>query len=94
MGPFILLAVTKGAFGPWDDRGEWRYSFLWDVLMVLGIVVGGIVSILVLGEVLAATSITRWIVVIAGCLSLALLAAHMLSEVWSLYRSRSRSPRE
>jgi hypothetical protein len=37
MAPFILLAVTAGAFGPWsaDGNKEWSYAFLWDVLLVL-----------------------------------------------------------
>lgn len=92
MAPFILLAVTKGAFGPWggDHSGEWRYSYLWDVGMVLSVIAGGAVSVLVLGDVMAASSATRWLVVVAGCLSLFLLAAHLLWEVSELYRAHRR----
>lgn len=92
MAPFILLAVTAGAFGPWsgDVDEEWSYAFLWDVALVLGVIAGGIVSVLVLGEVFSPSTATRWTVIVAGCLSLALLAVHMLGAVRSRYRSRRR----
>jgi drug/metabolite transporter (DMT)-like permease len=88
MAPFILLAVTAGAFGPWsaDENQEWSYAFLWDVVLVLSVIAGGIVSILVLGEVLGPNEFTQDFVVVAGCVSLALLAEHMLSTVRSRYR--------
>ncbi|HSK55112.1 MAG TPA: hypothetical protein VK908_07650 [Jiangellales bacterium] len=91
LGPFIPLAVTAGAFGPWgrDDDEHWSYAFLWDVAMVLSVITGGIVSLLVLGEVVGKSTATRWIV-IAGCLSLALLAVHMLGAIYSLHRSHRR----
>jgi drug/metabolite transporter (DMT)-like permease len=89
MAPFILLAVTAGAFGPWsvDENQEWSYAFLWDVVLVLSVIAGGIVSILVLGEVVSPTDVTQDFVVVAGCVSLALLAEHMLSAVRSRYRA-------
>jgi hypothetical protein len=89
MAPFILLAVTAGAFGPWseDDDQEWSYAFLWDVVLVLSVVAGGIVSLLVLGEVFGPNEFTQDFVVVAGCVSLALLAEHMLSTVRSRYRA-------
>lgn len=89
MGPFVLLAVTAVAFGPWgeDDDEEWSYAFLWDVALDLSVIGGGIVSVLVLGEVVLPSAVTRWGVMIAGCLSLVLLAVHMLSEVVSRYHS-------
>lgn len=93
MAPFILLAVTKGAFGPWGraEDEEWRYTFLWDIAMVLCIIGGALVCLLVLADVVAASATTKWLVLVAGCLSLLLLAAHMLWEVGSLYRThRSR----
>ena len=92
MAPFILLAVTKGAFGPWGrtDDEEWSYAFLWDVAMVLSVIAGGIVSVVVLGEVFSPSTTTRWLVVVAGCLSLLLLASHMLWSVTSLYRAHRR----
>jgi hypothetical protein len=89
MAPFILLAVTAGAFGPWsdDDDEEWSYTFLWDVVLVLSVITGGIVSLLVLGEVFGPNEFTQNFVVVAGCVSLALLAEHMLSSVRSRYRA-------
>jgi hypothetical protein len=92
MAPFILLAVTAGAFGPWsaDDDKEWSYAFLWDVVLVLTVVTGGILSLLVLGEVVSPNEVTQDFVVVAGCVSLALLAEHMLSAVRSRYRAHRR----
>jgi hypothetical protein len=92
MAPFILLAVTAGAFGPWsaDDDKEWSYAFLWDVVLVLTVITGGILSILVLGEVVSPNEVTQDTVVVAGCVSLALLAEHMLSAVRSRYRAHRR----
>jgi hypothetical protein len=89
MAPFILLAVTAGAFGPWseDDDKEWSYAFLWDVVLVLSVIAGGIVSRLVLGEVVGPNELTQDFVVVAGCVSLALLAERMLSTVRSRYRA-------
>lgn len=89
MAPFILLAVTAGAFGPWskDKDEEWSYSFLWDVVLVLSVITGGILSILVLGEVVAPSELTQDFVVVAGCVSLALLAEHMLSAIRARYRA-------
>lgn len=90
MAPFILLAVTAGAFGPSseDDDQAWSYAFLWDVALVLSVVAGGIVSILVLGEVVSPNEVTQDFVVVAGIVSLVLLAEHMLSVVRSRYRAQ------
>ena len=52
---------------------------LWDVGLVLSVVAGGIVSLLVLGEVVGPNEFTQDFVVVAGCVSLALLAEHILS---------------
>jgi hypothetical protein len=92
MAPFILLAVTAGAFGPWsdDDDKQWSYAFLWDVVLVLSVIAGGIVSILVLGEVFGPNEFTQDFVVVAGCVSLVLLAEHMLSTVRSRYRAHRK----
>lgn len=94
MAPFILLAVTNGAFGPWGrtENQGWSYTFLWDVAMVLAVIAGGIVSVLALGEVVSPSTTTRRLVVVAGCVSLGLLATHMLWAVTSLYRSHRREP--
>jgi hypothetical protein len=95
MAPFILLAVTQGAFGPWgraDGEKLWSYTYLWDVVMVLCVIAGGIVSLLVLGDVVSPSTTTRRLVVVAGCVSLGLLATHLLGSVSSLYRSQRRVP--
>jgi hypothetical protein len=98
MAPFILLAVTNGAFGPWgqpdSEKRGWSYTFLWDVALVLSVIAGGIVSVLVLGEVVDPSDTTRRFVVGAGCASLGLLATHMLWSVTALYRSRGDDPVE
>lgn len=88
MAPFILLAVT-GVFGSGRANGsqEWSYTFLWDVVLVLSVITGGIVSLLVLGEVLSPNEFTQDLVVVAGCVSLVLLAEHVLSAVRSRYRA-------
>jgi hypothetical protein len=88
MAPFILLAVT-GVFGPVRSNGgqQWSYTFLWDVVLVVSVIAGGIVSLLVLGEVLTPNEFTQDFVVVAGCVSLALLAEHVLSAVRSRYRA-------
>jgi hypothetical protein len=86
MAPFILLAVTWTA----DDTQEWSYAVLWDVVLVLSVITGGIVSLLVLGEVLGPNEFTQDFVVVAGCVSLALLAEHILSAIRSRYRAHRR----
>ena len=83
MAPFILLAVKWSA----DDTQEWSYALLWDVVLVLSVITGGIVSILVLGEVVGPNEVTQDFVVVAGCVSLALLAEHILSAIFSRYRA-------
>jgi hypothetical protein len=92
MAPFVLLAVTAGAFGPWsaDKDQNWSYTWLWDVVLVLSVITGGIVSLLVLGEAVSPNEFTQDFVIVAGCVSLALLAEHMLSTVRSRYRAHRR----
>jgi hypothetical protein len=92
MAPFVLLAVTAGAFGPWsaDKDQKWSYAWLWDVVLVLSVITGGIVSLLVLGEAVSPNEFTQDFVIVAGCVSLALLAEHMLSVVRSRYRAHRR----
>ena len=96
MAPFILLAVTQGAFGPWgraDGDKRWSYTYLWDVVMVLCVIAGGIVSLLVLGDVVSPSTTTRRLVVVAGCVSLLVLANFKLGQIASLYRARPRARR-
>jgi hypothetical protein len=90
MAPFILLAVTAGAFGPWGqtEKKGWSYTYLWDVALIIVVIAGGILSVLVLGDVLSPSDTTRRLVVVAGCVSLGLLATHMLWELTELYRSK------
>jgi hypothetical protein len=45
----------------------------------------------VLGEVLAPTATTRAVLVVAGCLSLLVLANFKLGQIASLYRIRRRT---
>jgi hypothetical protein len=92
MAPFILLAVTSGAFGPskTTDNRKWSYAFLWDVMLVFSVITGGIVSILVLGDVIGPNDVTEDVVVVAGCVSLVLLAEHMVSTIRARYRAPSR----
>lgn len=83
MAPFILLAVKWST----DDDQEWSYKVLWDVVLVLSVITGGIMSLLVLGEVVDPNEVTQDFVVVAGCVSLALLAEHILSAILSRYRA-------
>jgi hypothetical protein len=73
-----------------DDDQEWNYAIPWDVVLVLSVITGGILSILVLGEVLGPNEVTQDTVVVAGCVSLALLAEHILSSIRSRYRAQRR----
>lgn len=94
LGPLLLLkVVAKQTFGPWgaSDDGQWRFTSMWTVLVVLSVLVGGVVSMLVLSEVLPVSPATKGVVVIAGCLSLLLLAVHMLWGLAAMYRSDRRS---
>jgi hypothetical protein len=86
MAPFILLAVTWSA----GEGQQWSYALLWDVVLVLSVIAGGIVSLLVLGEVVSPNEVTQDFVVVAGCVSLALLAEHILSAIGSRYRAHRR----
>lgn len=86
LAPLMLLKLlAMGAFGP-GRHG--RVALTGDVTLVISVVAGGFVAALVLGDVLPSTATTRWTVVLAGCLSLLLLAAHMLREISSLHRAR------
>lgn len=64
-----------------------------DVTLVVCVVGGGFIAALVLGRVLAPTATTRGVLVVAGCLSLLVLAEYMLREIASLYRARPRARR-
>jgi hypothetical protein len=94
LAPLMLLKLlAMGAFRPsTSGRGKLqRLVMSSDVLLVISIVAGGVVAALVLGDVMAPTDITRWAVVLAGCVSLLLLAEHMLCEIAVLYNARSGS---
>ena len=94
LAPLMLLKLlAMGAFGPsaQGDRRGGRVALVGDVTLVVSVVVGGFVAALVLGDVLPPTATTRWAVVLAGCLSLLLLAAHMLGEIASMYKARPRA---
>jgi hypothetical protein len=64
-----------------------------DVVLMVAVVGGGVISIFVLGDVLAPTAATRGVLVVAGCLSLLVLANFKLGQVASLYRARPRARR-
>jgi hypothetical protein len=51
-----------------------------------------LISVLVVGEVVAPRSGVRWAVVVTSCLSLALLATSMVWEIGALYRSHLPGP--
>jgi hypothetical protein len=91
LAPLLLLKLpVKGVFGL-SERGtgrQERVAFAGDVVLLLAVVVGGFIAVLVLGGVLPPTATTRGVLVLAGCLSLLVLAVYMLRQVASLYRAR------
>jgi hypothetical protein len=96
LAPLLLLKLLAvGAFAPWEqDVGRHRRMALaGDVTLVISAVAAGFIAVLVLGDVIAPTDTTRWTVVLAGCLSLLLLATHMLREILWLYRARPQARR-
>jgi hypothetical protein len=68
-------------------------SFAGDVVLMVAVVGGGFIAILVLGDVLPPTATTRGVLVVAGCLSLLVLAKYQLRQIASLYRVRPRARR-
>jgi lipopolysaccharide export LptBFGC system permease protein LptF len=89
----ILKLLATGAFGASEhDRDRHgRVALAGHVMLMVAVVVGGFVSILVLGDVLPPTAATRWVLVVAGCLSLLLLANFKLGQIATLYRVRPRA---
>lgn len=96
LAPLLLLKLlATGGFGPsgQDRDGPGRVAFAGDVVLTVAVVGGGFIATLVLGDVLPATSITRWVLVVVGCLSLLVLAQYMLGQIASVYRARPRPQR-
>ncbi len=96
LAPILLLKVlAKGGFGPSeqdkDRRG--RVEFAGDVVLTVAVVGGGLIATLVLGDVLPPTATTRGVLVVAGCLSLLVLAKYMLGQIASVYQVRLRARR-
>jgi hypothetical protein len=93
LAPLVLLKLLgSGGFGSSgrdnDERG--LMAFAGDVALVVAVVVGGVLAVLVLGDVVAPTVITRGVLVVAGCLSLLVLATYTLRQVASLHGVRPR----
>jgi hypothetical protein len=86
----ILKLLATGSFGPSQQDGHrpGRLAFAGDLVLVVAVVVGGFIALLVLGDVLPPTATTRGVLVIAGCLSLLVLAGFKLGQIASLYRVR------
>jgi len=91
----ILKLLATGRFGPseQDRDGQGRVAFAGDVVLMVAVIVGGFISILVLGDVLPPTATTRGVLVVAGCLSLLVLANSTLGQIASLYRAGPRARR-
>ena len=89
----ILKLLATGRFGPseQDKDRQGRVAFAGDVVLMVAVVVGGFIAILVLGDVLPPTATTRGVLVVAGCLSLLVLAKFKLGQIASLYRARPRA---
>lgn len=89
----ILKLLATGRFGPseQDKYGQGRVAFAGDVVLMVAVVVGGFIAILVLGGMLPPSPITRGVLVVAGCLSLLVLANFKLGQIASLYRFRQRA---
>jgi hypothetical protein len=91
LAPLLLLKLlAKGGFGPSEqDRDrQGPVTYAGDVVLMVAVVGGGFIAVLVLGDVLPATATTRWALVVAGCLSLLVLAKYQLGQIASLYRVR------
>ncbi len=91
LAPILLLKLlAKRGFGPseQDKDRQGRMAFAGDVVVIVAVVGGGFVATLVLGGVLPATATTRAVLVVAGCLSLLVLAEYMLRQIASVYRGR------
>jgi hypothetical protein len=96
LAPLLLLKLlAKGGFGLWeqDQDRQGRVAFAGDVVLIVAVVVGGFIAILVLGGALPATATTRGVLVVAGCLSLLVLAKYQLGQIVSLYRVRPHARR-
>jgi hypothetical protein len=91
----ILKLLATGTFGPSEQNPDrqGRMALAGDVVLMVAVVVGGLVALLVLGDVLHPTAVTRWMLVIAGCLSLLVLANFKLGQIVSLYGNRPRARR-
>jgi hypothetical protein len=91
----ILKLLATGGFGPseQDKDKQGPVAFAGDLVLMVAVVVGGIVATLVLGDVLPPTATTRWVLVVAGCLSLLVLAKYKLGQIASLYQARPRARR-
>jgi hypothetical protein len=96
LAPLLILKLfATGRFGPseqnWGTRA--RVAFVGDVVLTVAVVIGGSIAILVLGDVLRPTALTRGVLVVAGCLSLLVLANFKLGQIASLHRARPRTRR-
>jgi hypothetical protein len=92
LAPLLILKLL--ATGDTSEQGkgrQGRVAFAGDVVLMVAVVGGGVISILVLGDVLAPTATTRGVLVVAGCLSLLVLANFKLGQIASLYRARPRA---
>jgi len=78
------MILAAGLFLSWGAA----HALTVDVTRLIGVVIGGFIAALVVGDVMPPTAITRWAAVIAGCLSLPLLAAYVLREIASLHNAR------
>lgn len=92
--PFILLAISRGvAFGPIPAAarhraaGRSRWWLTNDLLAVAFVMFGAVVSLLVLGDVVEATSNTALFAVVTCGASLFLLTVHVLGEIVPRYAS-------
>jgi hypothetical protein len=96
LAPLLLLKLpVQGVFGlsRQSRDGQGRAAFAGDVVLVVAVVVGGFIAVLVLGGVLPPTVTSRGVLVVAGCLSMLVLAAYMLRQIASLYRARPHARR-
>jgi hypothetical protein len=96
LAPLLLLKLlAKGGFEPseQDQDRQGRVALAGDMVLIGAVVGGGFIATLVLGDVLPATATTRGVLVVAGCLSLLVLAKYQLGQIASLYRVRPHARR-
>ncbi|MGL4650858.1 MAG: hypothetical protein ACRC1H_15730, partial [Caldilineaceae bacterium] len=96
LAPLLLLKLLSARGLGRSNQGTGghaRVAFASDLAVMVAAIGGAFVALFVLGDVLAPTAITRWLLVVGGCLSLLALGEYQVRRIVSMYRSRPRARR-